>query len=44
MIGLEIDLKKIASAGRSITLTALVQICTGAIGRVLFPALRLRAG
>jgi len=31
MIGLEIDLKKIASAGRSITLTALVQICTGAI-------------
>src|SRR5205809_7795419 len=29
MIGLEIDLKKIASAGRSITLTALVQIVGG---------------
>jgi Kef-type K+ transport system membrane component KefB len=29
MIGLEIDLKKIASAGRSITLTALVQILGG---------------
>ncbi|MDQ2867228.1 MAG: cation:proton antiporter [Verrucomicrobiota bacterium] len=36
MIGLEIDLKKIASAGRSITLTALVQICVGAILGVLF--------
>jgi Kef-type K+ transport system membrane component KefB len=31
MIGLEIDLKKIISAGRSITLTALVQICAGAL-------------
>lgn len=31
MIGLEIDLKKIASAGRSITLTAAVQILGGAI-------------
>ncbi|MDQ3199838.1 MAG: cation:proton antiporter [Verrucomicrobiota bacterium] len=31
MIGLEIDLKKIMSAGRSITLTALVQICAGVI-------------
>src|SRR5882757_7381519 len=31
MIGLEIDLKKIASAGRSITLTALVQIFGGAL-------------
>src|SRR4029079_8129166 len=29
MIGLEIDLKKIACAGRSITLTALVQIVGG---------------
>lgn len=36
MIGLEIDLKKIASAGRSITLTALVQICVGATLGVLF--------
>ena len=36
MIGLEIDLKKIASAGRSITLTALVQICAGAILGVFF--------
>ncbi|MEO7165460.1 MAG: cation:proton antiporter [Spartobacteria bacterium] len=36
MIGLEIDLKKIISAGRSITLTALVQICGGAILGVLF--------
>ena len=36
MIGLEIDLKKIVSAGRSITLTALVQICTGAILGVFF--------
>ena len=36
MIGLEIDLKKIASAGRSITLTALAQICTGAILGVFF--------
>ena len=36
MIGLEIDLKKIASAGRSITLTALVQISTGAISGVFF--------
>ncbi len=36
MIGLEIDLKKIMSAGRSITLTALVQICAGVILGVLF--------
>ncbi len=36
MIGLEIDLKKIVSAGRSITLTALVQICGGAILGVFF--------
>jgi Kef-type K+ transport system membrane component KefB len=37
MIGLEIDLKKIASAGRSITLTALVQILGGfALGLVFF--------
>jgi Kef-type K+ transport system membrane component KefB len=35
MIGLEIDLKKIASAGRSITLTALVQILGGiALGMI----------
>lgn len=37
MIGLEIDLKKIASAGRSITLTALVQIGGGfALGLLFF--------
>ncbi len=36
MIGLEIDLKKIASAGRSITLTALVQIFGGALLGVAF--------
>jgi Kef-type K+ transport system membrane component KefB len=36
MIGLEIDLKKIASAGRSITLTALVQIFCGAVLGVVF--------
>ena len=36
MIGLEIDLKKIISAGRSITLTALVQVCGGAILGVFF--------
>ncbi|HEY3661776.1 MAG TPA: cation:proton antiporter [Chthoniobacterales bacterium] len=36
MIGLEIDLKKIVSAGRSITLTALVQIGAGAILGVVF--------
>jgi Kef-type K+ transport system membrane component KefB len=36
MIGLEIDLKKIVSAGRSITLTALVQICAGALLGVFF--------
>jgi Kef-type K+ transport system membrane component KefB len=37
MIGLEIDLKKIASAGRSITLTALVQILGGiALGMIFF--------
>src|SRR6478752_9067572 len=36
MIGLEIDLKKIISAGRSITLTALVQIGAGALLGVLF--------
>jgi Kef-type K+ transport system membrane component KefB len=40
MIGLEIDLKKIASAGRSITLTALSQIFGGAIlGVILFRCL-----
>ena len=36
MIGLEIDLKKIASAGRSISLTASVQIFTGAVLGVVF--------
>ena len=36
MIGLEIDLKKIASAGRSITLTALVQITGGAVLGLVF--------
>ena len=36
MIGLEIDLKKIVSAGRSITLTALVQIGAGIILGVVF--------
>ncbi len=37
MIGLEIDLKKIASAGRSITVTALVQIFGGvAVGLAFF--------
>ncbi len=36
MIGLEIDLKKIASAGRSITLTATVQIFGGALLGVVF--------
>ena len=36
MIGLEIDLKKIVSAGRSITLTALVQICGGVVLGVFF--------
>src|ERR1043166_3420521 len=36
MIGLEIDLKKIASAGRSITLTALVQILGGLVLGVIF--------
>ncbi|MGI8957776.1 MAG: cation:proton antiporter [Chthoniobacterales bacterium] len=36
MIGLEIDLKKIVSAGRSITLTALVQIGAGGILGVFF--------
>ena len=36
MIGLEIDLKKIASAGRSITLTALVQITGGVMFGVIF--------
>jgi len=36
MIGLEIDLKKIASAGRSITLTALVQVFGGAALGVAF--------
>ncbi len=40
MIGLEIDLKKIVSAGRSITLTALAQILTGvALGVVFFRCL-----
>ncbi len=36
MIGLEIDLKKIASAGLSITLTALVQIVGGVVIGVAF--------
>src|ERR1700742_4502489 len=36
MIGLEIDLKKIASAGRSITLTALAQIGGGFLLGILF--------
>src|SRR4051794_35001238 len=36
MIGLEIDLKKIASAGRSITLTAVAQIVGGLLLGVLF--------
>jgi Kef-type K+ transport system membrane component KefB/voltage-gated potassium channel Kch len=36
MIGLEIDLKKIASAGRSITLTALVQISGGVVLGIIF--------
>ena len=36
MIGLEIDLKKIASAGRSITITALVQILGGLVLGVIF--------
>ena len=36
MIGLEIDLKKIASAGRSITLTALVQIIGGVVLGIIF--------
>jgi Kef-type K+ transport system membrane component KefB len=36
MIGLEIDLKKIASAGRSITLTALVQILGGLVLGMIF--------
>jgi Kef-type K+ transport system membrane component KefB len=36
MIGLEIDLKKIAGAGRSITLTALVQILGGVVLGIIF--------
>lgn len=36
MIGLEIDLKKIMSAGRSITLTALSQIFGGAVLGIVF--------
>lgn len=36
MIGLEIDLKKIASAGKSITVTAAVQICGGVLLGVAF--------
>ena len=36
MIGLEIDLKKIISAGKSITLTALVQILGGAALGIVF--------
>lgn len=45
MIGLEIDLKKIVSAGRSITLTALVQILTGAaVGVVFFRCLGFGLG
>ncbi len=39
MIGLEIDLKKIASAGRSITVTALVQILGGTILGILIAKL-----
>lgn len=45
MIGLEIDLKKIASAGRSITVTALVQIFGGvALGLAIFPLLGFGLG
>lgn len=45
MIGLEIDLKKIASAGRSITVTALVQIFGGAVlGLVFFRLLGFGLG
>ena len=36
MIGLEIDLKKIAGAGRCITLTALVQITGGVVLGIIF--------
>ncbi|KAB2668292.1 MAG: hypothetical protein DVB31_06780 [Verrucomicrobia bacterium] len=45
MIGLEIDLKKIASAGKSITLTAATQILGGfAIGTVFFRMVGFRMG
>src|SRR5688572_15532343 len=45
MIGLEIDLKKIASAGKSITVTAAVQIFGGvAIGLVFFRMLGFGLG
>ncbi len=45
MIGLEIDLKKIASAGKSITLTSAVQILGGfAIGTVFFRLVGFRLG
>jgi Kef-type K+ transport system membrane component KefB len=36
MIGLEIDLKKVVSAGRSITLTALTQIIGGVVAGIVF--------
>jgi Kef-type K+ transport system membrane component KefB len=36
MIGLEIDLKKVVSAGRSITLTALTQIIGGVLAGIVF--------
>lgn len=45
MIGLEIDLKKVASAGRSITVTAASQILGGlALGIALFAALGMPLG
>lgn len=44
MIGLEIDLKKIVSAGRSITLTAAAQILGGAVLGVVFFRLLCRFG
>lgn len=45
MIGLEIDLKKIISAGKSITVTALVQIFGGfALGTAVFRMLGFKLG
>jgi Kef-type K+ transport system membrane component KefB len=45
MIGLEIDLKKIISAGKSITVTALVQIFGGfALGTAVFRLLGFKLG